>query len=159
MTEHCSQMNNHYPPSTPMDQVSTALPSVAADETDDSDSDLCNSSDSSDVNEHDVKLASRQSYYSTDTSLQNTADDDVRKAKSSSKQVSLSVIEKDAINSATSQELGVADGKDPKSPPLPSYMLNFERPKSGCDRHSWNALPLAIHSSFLSKRMYLLKCL
>ena len=153
-------MDNRHPPSTPMDQVSTALPSVAADETDDSDSDLCSSSDSSDANnEHDVKQGSRQSYYSTDTSLQNTADDDIRKAKNSSKQVSLSVIETDPFNIATSQELGVADGRDPTSPPLPTYMLNFERPKSGCDRHSWNALPLAIHSSFLSKRMYLLKWL
>ena len=154
-------MDNRHPPSTPMDQVSTALPSVAADETDDSDSDLCSSSDSSDANnERDVKQGSRQSYYSTDTSLQNTTDDDdIRRAKNSSKQVSLSVIETDPFNIATSQELGVPDSRDPTSPPLPTYMLNFERPKSGCDRHSWNALPLAIHSSFLSKRMYLLKWL
>ena len=104
MTGHQPQMDsNHHPPSTPIDQISTALPSVVADESDESDSDLSTSSSSPNIKEHKVEQDSSQSYYSTDTSVDDR--------------------------------------------------LNFERPKSGCDGLSWNALPLAINSSFLSKRM------
>lgn len=135
MTEHRSQMDNR-PPSTPMDRVSTAIPSVAAD---DSDSDLCDSSNSSSVDEYDsgnVKQHSRQSYYSRDDSLQIRTDD--RTTKSS-------------LNDVTATQR--LDNADAKPVPLPSYILNFERPKSDCDRLSWSALPLAINSSFFSKRM------
>lgn len=147
MTEHQSQMGNRYPPSTPMDRVSTALPSVAAD---DSDSDLCNSSSSSSVDEHcsgNVKQDSRQSYYSTDNSLQIRADDRTTKS-SPNEQLLLDKI--DVTDTAATQDVS-----DANPVPLPSYILNFERPKSGCDRLSWSALPLAINSSFFSKRMQL----
>ena len=155
MTELRSHMDNRYPPSTPMDHISTALPSVAAD---DSDSDqLCNSSDSSDINEQgsgNAKQDSRQSYYSADTPLQTRADD-----RTTNEQVSLSstdnMHEIAATNTTTTQGLAVSYVTDDKPALLPSYILNFERPKSGCDRLSWNALPLAINSSFLSKRMQL----
>ena len=148
MAGHQSQMDsNRHPPSTPLDQISTALPSVAADESDESDSDLSNSSSSPDVKGHDIsnvkqdstsnfKQDSRQSYYSTDTSV------DDRTIESSRKHVTLSTV-------ANVGETNTSD----KPVTLPSYMLNFERPKSGCDSLSWNALPLAINSSFLSKRM------
>ena len=148
MTEHRSQMDNRYPPSTPMDRVSTALPSVAAD---DSDSDLCNSSNSSSVDEHgsdNVKQHSRQSYYSTDNSLQIRTDDRTK----SSVNEQLPLDKTDVTDTVATQGLDVLDVADA---PLPSYILNFERPKSGCDRLSWSALPLAINSSFFSKRMRL----
>lgn len=145
MVEHQSQMNDRYLPSTPMDRVSTALPSVTADETDDSDS-LCNSSDPSDVNEDNLKQDSSQSY-SIDTSFCIAADD--RATKSSKKQVSLSAIENMGGADANAQDLNISDD----TVTLPSYMFNFERPRSGCDSLSWNALPLAVNSNFLSKRM------
>lgn len=148
MVEHQSQMDNRYPPSTPMDQVSTALPSVTADE---SDSDICDSSP--EINEYSTKQESRQSYYSSDTSLQIAADNTT--LERSKKQVSMSanenVIE---INTTAVQGSSVShETVDKPATPLPTYMLNFERPKSGCDSLSWNALPLAINSNFLTKRM------
>lgn len=151
MVEHRSQMDSRFPPSTPMDQISTAQPSVAADE---SDSDLYDSSSSSDITEqHRTKQESRQSYYSTDSSLQIAIDN--RTAERPKKKVSLSTIENvDGIDiTATGQGLSVLDETGAKpTVAIPSYILNFERPKSGCDSLSWNALPLAITSSFLSKR-------
>ena len=152
MVEHRSQMDSRFPPSTPMDQISTAQPSVTADE---SDSDLYDSSSSSDITEqHRTKQESRQSYYSTDSSLQIAIDN--RTAERPKKKVSLSTIENvDGIDiTATGQGLSVLDETGAKpTVAIPSYILNFERPKSGCDSLSWNALPLAITSSFLSKRM------
>ena len=152
MTEHRSQMDNRYPPSTPMDRISTALPSVAADDSDNSESDLCNSSNSSSVNEHgsgNVKQGSGKSYYSTDTSHQIRADDRTIKSSLSTTD---NMGEIDPTNTVTTQGLGVSGDTDAS---LPSYIYNFERPKSGCDRLSWNALPLSINSSFLSKRTHL----
>lgn len=152
LVEHQSQMNSRYPPPTPMDQISTALPSVAADETDDSDSDLCDSSSSPGSNEHSTKQDSRQSYYSTDTSLQIAVDS--RTKESSKKQVSLPNTENvNGIDATTNaQGSSVSDDEtSPKPVSFPSYILNFERPKSSCDSLSWNALPLAIYSNFLSK--------
>jgi len=137
MTGHQPQMDsNHHPPSTPIDQISTALPSVVADESDESDSDLSTSSSSPNIKEHKVEQDSSQSYYSTDTSV------DDRTIESSRKNISLSNVGEVDTDTATDKPVT-----------LPSYMLNFERPKSGCDGLSWNALPLAINSSFLSKRM------
>lgn len=139
-----------------MDQISTALPSVAADETDDSDSDIYDSSSSPGGNEHSTKQDSRQSYYSTDTSLQIALDSRIK--ESSKKQVSLPNNENTNGIDATTNAQGSSvldDEISPKPVSLPSYILNFERPKSSCDSLSWNALPLAIYSSFLSKCMQL----
>ena len=155
-------MDNRFPSSTRMDQISTAQPSVVADE---SDSDLCDSSSSPDITEqHRAKQESRQSYYSTDSSLQIAVGN--RTAERPKKKVSLSTTENvDGIDiTAPGQGLGVLDETDAKPcAVIPTYMLNFERPKSGFDSLSWNALPLAITSSFLPKRMQLtvirLKCL
>lgn len=146
MAGHQLQMDsNRHPSSTPIDQVSTALPSVAADE---SDSDLSNSSSCTDVKEHNTSNV-KQDYYSTDTSV------DDRTRENSRKYITLltvpNVDEIDTTTTAT-HKLNASD----KPVTLPSYMLNFECPKSGCDRLSWNALPLAINSSFLSKRMQLI---
>lgn len=163
MAGHKSQMGEHYSPSTPFDQISTALPSAAADDTDDtdeSDSELCTSSNSPDVKEHsDVKQDSRQSYYSTDTSLQNGVDDrTIESPKKLKKQVSLTTTESaDEIDVTTTvQGHSLSDEMAAMPTNLPGYILNFERPRSSCDSLSWNALPLAINSSFLSKRMQII---
>lgn len=144
-------MDNRFPSSTRMDQISTAQPSVAADE---SDSDLCDSSSSPDTTEqHRAKQESRQSYCSTDSSFQIAVSN--RAVERPKKKVSLSTIENvDGIDITAG--LGVLDETDAKPcAAMPTYMLNFERPKSGFDSLSWNALPLAITSSFLPKRMQL----
>jgi len=161
---------NRYPPSTPIDRVSTTLPSIAGGETEDgsdeSDFDFSNFSYSPDPTKHRASDASnstsrnvsaKQDGSSVCSFNQAVVNKEKKPKKGFKKRASFQAQEsvKEVEDSDAQEQQSDVDRigcpRDDASTPLPGYMLNFERPRSSCDSLSWNALPLALNTSFHSK--------
>ena len=161
---HQSQMDemaaNRYPPSTPVDRIST-LPSIAGGDTevegsDESDFDFSNSSNSPDLTKRRTSDVSKSNVGSSICSA--VVEEEKKPKKCFKKRTSFSAPEsvKEVEDSVTQTQQsdrmsGPTDDIISRSTPLPSYMLNFERPRSSCDSLSWKALPLALNTCFHSK--------
>ncbi|XP_065914014.1 uncharacterized protein [Dysidea avara] len=170
---HQSQIDDmatiRYPPSTPVDRVSTALPSIAGGDTeegsDESDFDFSNFSNSPDPAKRHTSDASKSTSRNVSAKQDGSSicsfglavEEEKKPKKGFKKHASFSAPEsvkevEDSDTQAQQSDVdrmsGPIDDIIARSTPLPSYMLNFERPRSSCDSLSWNALPLALNSSF-----------
>ena len=181
---HQSQIDDmatiRYPPSTPVDRVSTALPSIAGGDTeegsDESDFDFSNFSNSPDPAKRHTSDASKSTSRNVSAKQDGSSicsfglavEEEKKPKKGFKKHASFSAPEsvkevEDSDTQAQQSDVdrmsGPIDDIIARSTPLPSYMLNFERPRSSCDSLSWNALPLALNSSFHCEGMHQIHCL
>jgi len=154
---------NRYPPSTPVDRISTALPSIAGgdtevEESDESDFDFSNSSNSPDLIKRRTSDVSKSNVGSSICSA--VVEEEKKPKKCFKKHTSFSAPEsvkevEDSVTQPQQSDMdrmnGPTDNIISRSTPLPSYMVNFERPRSSCDSLSWKALPLALNTCFHSK--------
>jgi len=153
---------NRYPPSTPIDRTSTALPSITGGDTEEgsdeeSDFDFSNFSNSPDLIKRRTSDASKSNVGS---SICSSAVEEEKKPKKGFKKcASFSAPESVKEVEYSDSQVYQSDVDRMSSPidiisrstPLPNYMLNFERPRSSCDSLSWKALPLAVNTCFHSK--------